>query len=286
MDPVPAERTSPPRRAAALARVAAAQARISMVEVVDPPGVAAAERLLTEIWGNPPERSVLPSNVLRALQHSGAYVFLARAGDLDVGASVAWWAVDAGRLHLHSHITGVVPGVAGRGVGRAIKLHQRAWALERGVEVIRWTFDPLVRRNAFFNLTRLGATAERYHVDFYGSMPDAVNAGDETDRIEVAWWLASSGVDAAVAVTTGGPSAEGAACVLLDDHGEPVVVGSAGAERTACATPPDAVALRSTDPRLARRWRHALRDVLGGAMADGWRVDGFTRSGSYLLRRP
>ena len=83
---------------------------------------------------------------------------------------------------MHSHITGVLPGLQSQGLGRLLKQHQREWALAREVGHITWTFDPLVARNAHFNLRVLGARVTEYLVDHYGPMDDGVNRGDETDR--------------------------------------------------------------------------------------------------------
>src|SRR5205823_11838936 len=69
------------------------------------------------------------------------------------------------------------------------KLHQRDWVLARGVTWIEWTFDPLIRRNAYFNLTRLGAVIVGYEPDLYGAMRDATNAGEESDRVVARWDL-------------------------------------------------------------------------------------------------
>ena len=116
-----------------------------------------------------------------------------------IGAAVAFFGID----HLHSHITGVDPATQSRGVGFALKLHQRAWALDRRIESVHWTFDPLVGRNAYFNLHKLGARAIEYLPDFYGRMTDGINGGDATsDR------LYSSGTSAspeAVAAAAGDP---------------------------------------------------------------------------------
>ncbi len=73
------------------------------------------------------------------------------------------------------------------GAGRAMKLHQRDWAAERDIPWITWTFDPLVRRNAWFNIEVLGAQVSEYLVNFYGPMTDSINAHDESDRLVVAW---------------------------------------------------------------------------------------------------
>ena len=98
--------------------------------------------------------------LLRALGHGGNYLvgaYRVDTGEL-VGASVAFFTEPLGAA-MHSHITGVLAGTAGRGVGAALKWHQRQWALERGLTRITWTFDPLIARNSYFNLTRLGARA-------------------------------------------------------------------------------------------------------------------------------
>ena len=92
------------------------------------------------------------------------------------------------------------PATQSRGVGHAIKLHQRGWALDRRIESVHWTFDPLVRRNAYFNLHKLGARAVTYLPDFYGRMTDGINAGDATsDRLYIQWDVASPEAIAAAA---------------------------------------------------------------------------------------
>src|SRR5262249_42274544 len=90
---------------------------------------------------------------------------------------------------LHSHVAGIDERMRGHSVGFALKLHQRAWALLRGVVEIEWTFDPLVRRNAHFNLGKLAADAVEYLPNFYGRMDDGINGADDTDRLLVSWRL-------------------------------------------------------------------------------------------------
>ena len=72
-----------------------------------------------------------------------------------------------------------------------MKLHQQQWALDRGIEWIVWTFDPLVQRNAWFNIAILGAEVHEYLPYFYGTMTDAINAGDDSDRLLMAWSTAT-----------------------------------------------------------------------------------------------
>src|SRR3712207_7442617 len=80
------------------------------------------------------------------------------------------------------------------------KLHQRAWAIARGVHEVAWTFDPLVARNAWFNLTKLGARATEYLPNFYGPMDDGINGADESDRDRKSTRLNSSHANISYAV--------------------------------------------------------------------------------------
>ena len=145
--------------------------------------------LFAEVWGVADGPMPISGDLIRALVHTGNYAAGAWAGTDLVGASVAFLALDNGRLSLHSHITGVARAARGGSVGFALKQHQRAWALSHGIREVTWTFDPLVRGNARFNLVKLGAVAVSYLVDFYGQMEDGVNAGDRSDRCAVRWEL-------------------------------------------------------------------------------------------------
>ena len=141
------------------------------------------------MWGRPGEPAI-DSDVLKALAHSGNYVSGAYADRRLVGGLVGWFGgMPPHELHLHSHILGVVAGSEAHGVGFELKQHQRRWCLERGIKVVEWTTDPLVRRNGYFNLTKLGARARQYVVNVYGVMTDEINAGEESDRLLITWQL-------------------------------------------------------------------------------------------------
>jgi len=237
-----------------------------------------ASELLAGIWR---PTDPMPYEMMRVLRFLGGYISGVYEGGAMVGACAAFPTADGG---LHSHITGVA--ARGRGAGFAIKRHQRAWALARGIHTITWTFDPLVRRNAYFNLAKLAARATEYLPDFYGEMPDELNAGDPSDRLLLFWDLAAPEVAAATKGTPPPPAkAEtGTVTALTEDpDGRPLSHDPAGAARLAVGTPADIATLRATDPALALSWRQAQRSALGGALAAGYRVTGFARSGHYLL---
>src|SRR5260370_27426456 len=118
------------------------------------------------------------SDVLMALAPSGNYVVGAHLDDRLVGGLVGWLGGSLADLHLHSHILGVVPESQAHGLGFALKQHQRIWCLDRGVKEVERTFDPLVKRNAYFDLNKLGAEARAYLVNFYGEVTDGMTPGE------------------------------------------------------------------------------------------------------------
>ncbi|MFD3513900.1 GNAT family N-acetyltransferase [Streptomyces sp. NPDC058657] len=240
-----------------------------------------ANALFEQIWGAEPGASPMGVEQMRALSHAGNYVAGAYADGVLIGASVAFFAAPVGQV-LHSHVTGALPG---RAAGLALKLHQRDWALTRGLSQITWTYDPLVRRNAHFNLTKLGARPIEYLPCFYGPMDDAINGGDDTDRALCSWDLSHP---AAISAAAGAPRAEPvpaeAVTALAVREGRPVL-GSQDARTLLVEVPPDIEGLRRTDPGAAKEWRLATREVLGGLLAEGARVTGFHHRTAYVVER-
>ena len=265
------------------AAAAADRARVD-VRVLDHREIRDADALFVGLWGV----SVMETPLMIALEHSGAYVAGAfdRDGGELVGACVGYFAQPLGEV-LHSHVAGVVPRAARRGIGLAMKLDQRAWALERGLSRITWTFDPLVSRNASFNLNRLGVEVAAYLVDFYGDMSDGVNAGQGSDRLLVSWRL-----DAPLppARDASADPATASALVASTSEGEPhPSVPDPAAALLSVEVPADIEHLRASDPSRAARWRGAVRGGVSPLLGDGstpgvWRIAGF-HDHRYLLER-
>ncbi|MEV6235121.1 GNAT family N-acetyltransferase [Lentzea sp. NPDC051838] len=263
----------------------------------------AAQRLYESIWrsSTPP----VTAELMRALIKSGNYVSGAFDGEDLIGACAGFCSPPAAST-LHSHIAGVAAGMRGRDIGYALKMDQREWAMERGIKAITWTFDPLIRRNAHFNLAKLGADVTEYLPDLYGQMGDDINGGGESDRLLVTWDLVAAGPRPITAAAPMGPgtSADGGQAAGMIGPGASVDGGpAAGAiglgispdslplrgtttgHTVLVAVPPDIEALRATNPAAANEWRHAVRDVLGGLLAEGARVTGFDKSGWYVVER-
>lgn len=233
-----------------------APAGVTIRELATPAEHHEAAALFDRVWGA--ARPLVPLELVRAIAHAGGYVAAAYRDDLIVGASLGFLGRHEGQPALHSHVTGIVAEARDAGVGRALKLHQRAWAAAHGLPWVTWTFDPLVRRNARFNVHVLGARVHEYLVDFYGPIDDEINLRDESDRLLVAW---------------------------ATDGSRPERPPGDGRDRRLVPTPEDIVALRRADPAAARDWRRRLRAGLGGALAEGFVVVDVTSGGDYLLER-
>jgi predicted GNAT superfamily acetyltransferase len=156
-----------------------------------------------------------------------------------VAASFGFRGVFKGKQILHSHVTGSFQP----GAGYELKRHQFDWAKSQGLSGITWSFDPLVRRNCVFNFDKLGATAVEYLPNFYGTMTDSINAGDESDRLFAFWDIS-------------GPKEETKAT------NESVVV----------ELPEDIESLRKTDLPAALTWRRQTRETLQPLLDQGWTI--------------
>jgi len=261
---------------------AASRAGVSIRELTDVRDLADASRLVAVVWSDDGPAKA-PAEFLRALAYAGNYVAGAFVDGRLAAMSVAFFGRDRGPLTLHSHITGVHPDWQGRAVGFALKQHQRAWALARGIEVIEWTTDPLVRRNGFFNLQKLGAEMTEYHVDFYGRMADGINVGEESDRVVVQWSLTDPRALAAAEGSSADPRDASEAATILGEDG--AVLNADGASSVRAWVPADVIGLRGRDVAEAHRWRVALRESFGRAIDAGFRARSMTRDGWYLLSR-
>ncbi|MEV8229895.1 chorismate synthase [Streptomyces sp. NPDC079167] len=255
------------------AEAAARAAGVTTRTVHGVAGIAAVVDFFSDVWQTPRSTPPYPAEVLHSLVHAGGAVHAAytRQGEL-CGAAVAVFGEPRAR-DVYSFVAAA--RTSDRGVGLAVKQAQRVWALDRGARTMRWTFDPLVGRNARFNLVKLGAAGTEYLPDFYGPMTDGLNGGDESDRLTVTWDLAGSRAPAADP-----PVGTGTAFATAPD-GAPLATRTGDTVR--CRVPDDIVEVRAADPALALRWRHAVRDVLTQAFADGYTATSMSRDGWYTL---
>ena len=198
-------------------------------------------------------------NLLQAMVHSGAYLSGAFIENKIVGAAFAFPATNNG-LHLHSHMTAVLDEYRDKGVGYALKIDQWNWAKKQKYSHLSWTFDPLVRRNAKLNIVKLGVDISAYHPNFYGAMPDALNAGDESDRLMVSWSTDIDELKARELITHPKPDD-----ILIE-------------------IPENIVVIRSKNQSESMKWRRQVREQFLAAFEKNGKVIGFSANNEYVVR--
>jgi predicted GNAT superfamily acetyltransferase len=219
--------------------------------------------LQQRIWGYAPLDTV-PDQIFIVAGKTGGQVMTAYDGDIPVGFALAFAAIRNGLSYLHSHMVGVVEEYQNRGVGRLLKLAQRDDALERGIDLIEWTFDPLQLKNAYFNIEGLGAIIRHYIPNLYGRTTSPLHAGLPTDRLVAEWWVRSQRVENVLA---GRPRSSAAAIGRL-------------------AIPADIRSICRDDAHRAEQIQSKLRGQFVAAFAQGHAAVGFEfnkEQGTYLL---
>ncbi|MCI4066304.1 hypothetical protein MRQ36_28630 [Micromonospora sp. R77] len=276
-DPIAAlARRAPAEPAAA----AAFRAGVGIRPIETHADVAAAASVLDRVFAPGGGHHFYPPSLLRNLLAAGAPMLVAWDGDTPVGVVLALpgWTAN-GRPLVQSGPMAVLPTARGRSVSVALKLAQRAWALERGVSEIRWTFDAMAAVNANLNLRRLGATVAGFIPGYEGLRDADTHTSLPYDRLLVAWRLTGE------SDTAHSGNAE-PVCAVAAVDGLPALNHAWSAARAALvAVPTDIAALRREDPAAASAWQHVVGAVLQQAVAAGWRVD-WDPCGAYLLTAP
>ena len=219
--------------------------------------------LQQRIWGYT-SLDTVPDQIFIVARKTGGQVMTAYDGDEPVGFALAFAAIRDGITYLHSHMVGVLDSYQNRGVGRLLKLAQREDALDRGINLIEWTFDPLQLKNAHFNIEKLGAIVRHYIPNLYGRTSSPLHAGLPTDRLVAEWWVRSQRVEDILAGTPR-PSA-------------------ANADRI--AIPANIRQICRDEPQRAEQIQTKLREQFVTHIAGGCAAAGFEfndQFGSYLL---
>jgi predicted GNAT superfamily acetyltransferase len=239
-----------------LAHEAAATAGVSLRPADSLEACAEVLDVVRQTWG---ASDLMPPEMVLALGESGNVPYAAYGDAGIVGFVLGWAGVDSvDGLHVHSHMLAALPDRGHRGVGYALKLAQRAHCLAQDIHLIRWTFDPMLARNAWLNIGKLGALADRFRRNFYGEMSDDLNAGERSDRLVVRWDLDREP----------GPRS-------LNPNAPMMTI------------PSDYPALRASDPDRAQVERDRVAAELEARFAEGLVVAGFQRAkAAYAFADP
>ena len=257
------------------------------------------ESLQERVWGLD-GIDVVPLHLMITMQKSGGLVLGAFDGtDRMVGFLLGFLGArdgDVRRPKHCSHMMGVLEEWRGRGVGYRLKLAQREHALNQGLDLVTWTYDPLESLNAALNIGKLAAVCSTYVRDLYGPMTDGLNVGLCTDRFCVDWWIDSERVRTRLSGERTRPSLAVALArdaVVLN----PASVGSDGLPRPAPSVrksrasivlveiPANVRAIKAADMGLARRWREQTQGIFEGCFAVGYAVSDFISEEEGGVRR-
>lgn len=220
-----------------------------------------------------PEVEISPVRHFVVTMYAGGFTLGAFVGDRLVGFVLSVPAFLKGERAYYSHMAAVDPAFQGAGIGAGLKWAQRERSISEGVRFIKWTFQPIQARNAYFNLEKLGARVADYKPDFYGTdygvSPDQpAKPGLESDRLLAEWHL---------------------------DHPKPVALAGGGEyeeSRTPAAriiTTNEWARLVQETPAEARRLQNRVRDEFLAAFSRGLVCEGFERhpeSPAFLLYAP
>ena len=231
---------------------------IQVKELFDLKSQDSARKIFDITWSMDAGSEITP-NLLQAMVHNGSYLSGAFIDNKIVGATFAFPATNDS-LHLHSHMTAVLPEFRDKGVGYALKIDQWSWAKKKKYSYLSWTFDPLVRRNAKLNIAKLGVDISAYYPNFYGDMPDALNAGDESDRLMVSW---RTDLDA--------PKVRE---LITNPESSDILI----------EIPEDIVEIRSKNQSESMKWRRQVREQFLAAFEKNGKVVGFSANNEYVVR--
>ncbi len=262
--------------------------------------MTAVEALQREVWPGS-ETDVVPAHLLITAVHNGGLVLGAFDDEKLVGFVFGFpgleFTADGPRPKHCSHMAGVHPDYRDSGIGFALKRAQWQMVRHQDLDHITWTYDPLLSRNAYLNIARLGAVCSTYLRMEYGEMRDGLNAGLPSDRFQVDWWLNTNRVNHRLGkrprptlklshLTRVGVHP----LYTLSSHGDglprpPEHVPAMEAQLIAAEIPPDLSALKDADFALARDWRFFTREFFETAFAKGYIVTDFVYDSAHAQPR-
>ena len=257
------------------------------------------EDIQKEAWGFS-DLDIVPAATLIATQHAGGIVLGAFESSRMIGFAYAFPGFEHGRASMHSHMLAVRPEYRNAQAGFYLKLAQRERTLEKGLDEITWTFDPLQSLNAHLNFSKLGVVSNRYLVNFYGeSSSSPLHQGFGTDRLWVSWRLNSDRVKQCITSTSTRRAAKVVAstrdagaivrsALIYSEGARPLLgdfSGNLAAKQCTIEIPHDINSIKERDEKLGAEWREATRAAFLAGIDSGFLVEDFVRIEGERARR-
>ncbi len=254
------------------------------------------EELQRFVWPGS-ELDVVPAHMLLAAVHGGGLVVGVYLDSALVGFVFGfpglYFTPDGPRAKHCSHMLAVHPDYRGQGLGFRLKRAQWQMVRHQGVDLITWTYDPLLSRNAYLNIAKLGAVCNTYLRNFYGDMRDELNVGLPSDRFQVDWWVGSWRVNRRLSkrarrllsldqflsanvqiINTASPSIDPTTKMKVKSRRGTKLV-SVEEAILMVEIPADILAIKSVNPALALEWRLHIRSIFEDLFSQGYLVTDF-----------
>jgi predicted GNAT superfamily acetyltransferase len=265
----------------------------SAIKVLESPEeLTAVEALQRAVWPGS-ETDVVPAHLLITAVHNGGLVIGAFVDHELVGFVFGFPGIeftpDGPRPKHCSHMLGIHPDRRNSGLGFALKRAQWQMVRHQGLDHITWTYDPLLSRNAYLNIAKLGAVCSTYRRSEYGDMRDGLNAGLPSDRFLVDWWVNTRRVERRLGKRPRRPlklenfsKAELQPLYTLHRSRQaenwfrpPEHLSPLNGKLALAEIPSDFSALKAEDFALARDWRFFVRELFETAFSEGYIVTDF-----------
>jgi predicted GNAT superfamily acetyltransferase len=247
------------------------------------------------VWGYGDAEDVVPVPVLAVTVRRGAILIGAfDAQDRMAGFVYSFPGFKAGRISQWSHMLGVLEEHRGSGLGRRLKLEQRLRAMQMGLDLIEWTYDPLQALNASLNFRRLGVLVREYEENIYGDSSSALHRGTPTDRFVAEWWIRTPRVERRIAGEASRDAERDVPSVTRTRSGRWLACDgfdlSLDAPRLIVEIPTGFGEMMAASRDLALEWRYATRRIFTTYFARGYEATEFVLEGErgrgrYLLER-
>lgn len=245
-----------------------------------------AVRLQQVYWGQNIGDSV-PAHMLLSIARYGGHVHAAFDADRMVGLSIGFLGAKyreghsqcaADSLCIMSKRLVVLPEYRGQKIGEQLKWAQRDFALQHGISLVQWTYDPLLSRNAHLNLHKLRGIVSEYEENYFGAV--AVHPTMRADRLVVDWWVNHPHVKQPSAFTPEtletaqimNPAAFNSRNMLI-----PGALHTPQAEILLLEIPLEFFALGNLDAELGQVWRDHVREAFMMLLAAGYVGTDFVR---------
>lgn len=226
------------------------------------------QQIESEVW----EMSPIPLHQTFTAVNNGGIVLAAFIENGIVGFCYSFAGFKNGKSYLCSHMLAIKPEYRSKNIGAKLKMRQREIAIDKGYDLMTWTYDPLETRNAYLNLTKLNAVCNIYIENCYGEMTDGMNKGLPSDRFEVHWHLKSDylseggrlDVNGAVPLNIVRNNNDGLLQFVTTGYGE------LNARAYSLSVPKDFQKLKSENPSLALDWRLKTREKFQALFLAGY----------------